>query len=370
MRRPGPARIDLLVAGILLALVGLQLAVVHMTAPDRWATAVIGPLVTGSVAVRRRYPALVGMGVQALLSGSNPFFQLPAGPITIGWFCALYALAVWTTTRLFAVGLVVFVVTDVAPAFVNPGNADTVVAFTAGAVAVMVLLRVIVGDRDRRLALAARERELAMREAINTERARVARELHDVIAHYVSMMVVQAGAERRVIGDGQADTREVLSTIEQMGRGALGEMRRLVAILRGDGQDSLAPQPGLVDIPALVAQTRDAGLPVELRVEGEPGDIPLGVDLSAYRIIQEGLTNALRHAGTAPTTVRIYYHHDSIGIDIVDAGRARGHAGGSTAGSGLGLVGIRERVALYGGTLDAGVRPDGGFGLHIVLPTR
>jgi signal transduction histidine kinase len=183
--------------------------------------------------------------------------------------------------------------------------------------------------------------------------------------------VVQAGAERRVLAADQARTREVLTMIEQMGRGALAEMRRLVVILRGDGQDSLSPQPGLVDVPALVTRSREAGLPVELCVVGEPGDIPLGVELSAYRIVQEGLTNALRHAGSASTSVRITHLHDSIGIDVVDNGSSRvSSTTGATAGAGLGLIGIRERVSLYGGSFDAGTQADGGFALHVVLPTR
>ena len=293
MRRLTAVRIDLLTAGALVVTVAVQVVVIpHMSAVDRWATALIGPLVCGSVGLRRRYPAVVGIVVQSAMAGTTLIAQLPFGPITIGWFCALYGLAVWTTTKMFAVGVALVIVTNIAPQLIAPSNVDTVVPFTAGAVAVMWLLRLIVGDRDRRLELAVRERDLTVREAINRERAQVARELHDVIAHYVSMMVVQAGAERRVLAAEEARTREVLMMIEQMGRGALAEMRRLVVILRGDGRDSLSPQPGLGDVPALVTQSREAGLTVELCVEGEPGDIPLGVELSAYRIVQEGLTNA------------------------------------------------------------------------------
>jgi signal transduction histidine kinase len=370
--RLDPVRLDIALSAVLLVLVAVQVIVVHQTPANRWATAVVGGLVGGSVAVRRRYPAVIGIGVQTLLAATGLRFSLPAGPITIGWFCALYALAVWTTFRLFVVGLIIFVTTDLAPEIYDPADVSAIAAFTFGAVAVMIMLRIIVSDRDRRLSLAARERDLAMREAVGRERARIARELHDVIAHYVSMMVVQAGAERRVLHGTSPTTYEVLATIEQLGRSALAEMRRLVGMLRGDEQDPLAPQHGLADVAALVAQARDAGLPVELSVHGEPRDIPVGVDVSAYRIVQEGLTNAIRHAGSARTAVRLRYAPESVAIEIVDDGAAADGSvpSGATAGSGMGLVGIRERVALYGGTLDAGRRAEGGFAVRVLLPTR
>jgi signal transduction histidine kinase len=238
--------------------------------------------------------------------------------------------------------------------------------FTAGALAVMVFLRSIVGRRDRQLRIAERERELARREAVVEERARIARELHDVIAHHVSMMVVQAGAERRVIDPAQESTREVLGTIERVGRSALTEMRRLVGMLRGDDREGLLPRPALADVPMLVSQLRDAGLPVELRVEGTPRELPVGIELSAYRVIQEGLTNALKHAGRASAAVRIRYGAGSLELEITDDGA--GDAAG-VPGGGHGLVGIRERVALYGGELQAGQRAGGGFVLRVLLPT-
>ena len=320
---------------------------------------------TASVAVRRRFPAAVGLGVQTLLVLTGPFVSLPAGPVTIGWFCALYALTVWTTRRWFIIGVAYFVATNLAPQLVTPDLDNPVWAFTAGAVLAMVLLRRIVGDRDRRLALAERERELVKREAVIDERARIARELHDVIAHHVSMMVVQAGAERRMLNAENESTREVL-TIERIGRGALTEMRRLVGMLRGADDNELAPQPGIGDLATLVAQMQAAGLDVQLQIDGENRDIPVGIDLSAYRIVQEGLTNALKHAGHAHTAVRVRYGVDSE-IEIVDDGDT---GAVEVDRGGHGLVGMRERVALYGGTLDAGRRPAGGFAVHVLLPTR
>jgi signal transduction histidine kinase len=231
----------------------------------------------------------------------------------------------------------------------------------------MVLVRLVIGERERRVSIAERERDVLAREAVVEERARIARELHDAIAHNVSMMVVQAGAERRVLDDGQSSTREVLETVEQIGRGALTEMRRLVGMLRGGEDDPLAPQPGLDDLPRLVTQVREAGLPVELEVEGEPRELPVGLELSAYRIVQEALTNALKHAGDARARVRVRYGADSLELEIVDDGAG---SPARAAGGGHGLVGMRERVALYGGRFEAARRPTGGFSVRVLLPTR
>jgi signal transduction histidine kinase len=188
-----------------------------------------------------------------------------------------------------------------------------------------------------------------------------------VIAHHVSMIVLQAGAERRLLDGANASTREVLETVERTGRSALTEMRRLLGMLRGDANEPLTPQPGLTDVPVLVRQLREAGLPVELHVEGERRELPIGIELSAYRIVQEALTNALKHAGQASASVNIRYGSDSLELEIADDG-----AGASTpiSSGGHGLVGMRERVALYGGRLDAGRRPSGGFVVRVLLPIR
>jgi signal transduction histidine kinase len=231
----------------------------------------------------------------------------------------------------------------------------------------MLLVRFVLGDRDRRVHFAERERDLAAREAVVAERARIARELHDAIAHDVSLIVVQAGAERLALDGAAGSTTEVLQTIERTGRGALTEMRRLVGMLRSSEDASLAPQPSLADLPRLVLQVREAGLPVELEVEGERRELPLGIELSAYRIVQEALTNALKHAGDARATVRVSYSPDQLELVVIDDG-----VGGPArvAGGGHGLAGMRERVALYGGRLDAGRRAERGFAVRVVLPIR
>ena len=221
-------------------------------------------------------------------------------------------------------------------------------------------------------ALAARtvelehEREENAKLAVAEERTRIARELHDVVAHNISIMVMQAGAERHAIGDERPDTSEVLATIEDTGRAALAEMRRLLGMLRrSDDELALAPQPSLNHLRDLVEQVREAGMPVDLRIEGEPRPIAPGIDLSAYRIVQEALTNALKHAGPARARVTVRYRDDELDIEIVDDG-----AGGveEVPVGGHGLVGMQERVALFGGDIVAGRRRSGGYAVRAKLP--
>lgn len=368
--RLDPVRLDVLVASVLFIGAELQVFLGGAAGADRALSAVAAGVVTASVAVRRRYPWAVGIVVQAVLVVSVQVIHLPAGPVSIAWFCALYAMAVWTTLPWFIAGTVFFAASDLLPQLFDSRDAQTVVPFTLGAIVVMLLLRRIVGDREQRLRIAERERDLAAREAVVEERARIARELHDVIAHHVSMMVVQAGAERRVLGADTAakdSTADVLQLIERIGRDALTEMRRLVGMLRNDQDDGLEPQPGIEDIPTLVAKMREAGLPVELRIDGDRRQLPVGIGLSAYRIVQEGLTNALKHSGCGPTSVHIGYGPSMLELEIADRGTG---VRTPITGGGHGLVGIRERVALYGGAFDAAHRPDGGFAIRALLPVR
>jgi signal transduction histidine kinase len=201
--------------------------------------------------------------------------------------------------------------------------------------------------------------------AVAEERARIARELHDVIAHSVSVMVVQAGGAEEVLRSEPERALEAMRAVQETGRQALVEMSRLLGLLRDDHEElGLAPQPGLRGLPTLVAQVSEAGLPVELRVEGEPRHVPLGVDLSAYRVVQEALTNALKHAGEAHASVVLRYGGDAIELEVIDDGRApkAGHGGGH------GLIGMRERVAVFGGDFAAGPRPEGGYAVRVSLP--
>jgi len=366
--RPDPLTLDRALAALLMIVAQLQVWLGGSVGHHRVAAALVAAAVTASVAVRRRYPTLVGIGVPVLTAFELAFWgdpQIVAD--AVAYFCALYALAVWTPPRRFAFGVALLVAVDLAASAGPKLNLRDTLPFAVVTPVVMLLVRRVVGDRERRAQLAERERDLAAREAVVEERARIARELHDAIAHNVSMMVVQAGAERRVLDGERGATREVLETIERIGRSALTEMRRLVGMLRSDVGDPLAPQQGLNDLPMLVTRVREAGLPVELRVDGERRELPVGIELSAYRIVQEALTNALKHAGDAHASVRIHYGADSLELEIVDDG---GGAQAPVAGGGHGLVGMRERVALYGGRFDAGRRQSGGFAVRVLLPIR
>jgi signal transduction histidine kinase len=209
------------------------------------------------------------------------------------------------------------------------------------------------------------ERELRARAAVADERTRIARELHDIVGHSVSVMTVQAAGVRRLLREDQEREREALLAIEETGRAALTEMRRLVGVLRrADDEPALVPQPSLERVAKLVEQTRDAGLPTELRIEGETTALAQGIDLTAYRLVQEGLTNALKHANATHAEVVVRYDDGTVELVVRDDGTGDGAGGGS----GHGLVGIRERVALYGGELFAGPRAEGGFELRARLP--
>jgi signal transduction histidine kinase len=209
------------------------------------------------------------------------------------------------------------------------------------------------------------ERESAARIAVAEERARIARELHDVVAHAVSVMVLQVGAVRHQLPDAYDEDRDALRSVERAGRTALAEMRRLLAAMRReDDEVEFVPQPGLDGLDSLVAEIGRAGLPVELHVDGEPFPLPRGIDLSAYRIVQEGLTNALKHARASRANVTVCYEPDGLQLEVRDDGTASP----TSDGLGHGLVGIRERVKIYGGEMTAGAAPEGGFVLSTRLP--
>ena len=210
------------------------------------------------------------------------------------------------------------------------------------------------------------QREVDALRAVVEERTRIARELHDIVGHSLSVMTVQTSGVRRLLRPDQEKEREALLAVEHAGREALAEMRQVVGALRDPGEaPALAPQPGLSRIDKLVAQARDSGLPVDLEIEGAPIPLPPGVDLTAYRVVQEGLTNAIKHAAARKAEVRIRYEPDHVEIEVSDDGRG---AAVISNGGGHGLVGMRERVSIYGGELDARPRPGGGFRLRARLP--
>ena len=220
-------------------------------------------------------------------------------------------------------------------------------------------------DAELRATQVERDRDERARTAVLEERARIARELHDIVAHHVSVMVIQAQAGQRLLAPGDGDAREALTTIETTGRDALVELRRLLDVLRRTTDTTgTGPQPGLAALPALVETAREAGLPVELRLEGDPVALPAGLDLSAYRIVQEAVTNAMRYAARSRTQVLVRYCPDALELEISDDGPGSA----APAGVGHGLAGMRERASLFGGVLEAGPRAGQGFAVRARLP--
>ncbi|MFF4160513.1 sensor histidine kinase [Streptomyces sp. NPDC001678] len=223
-----------------------------------------------------------------------------------------------------------------------------------------------------------KDREQQAKLAVTAERARIARELHDVVAHNVSVMVVQADGAAYVLDASPEQAKQALETIASTGRTALTEMRRLLGVLRteegGESGETYVPQPDVEQIGELVEQVRGAGLPVEFTVEGAPRPLPSGVELTAYRIVQEALTNTRKHGGPdVGASVRLTYFDDGLGLLVEDDGRGAQHElyeDGGADGMGHGLIGMRERVGMVGGTLDAGPRPGGGFRISVLLPAR
>jgi signal transduction histidine kinase len=212
---------------------------------------------------------------------------------------------------------------------------------------------------------AERDREAAARIAVAEERARIARELHDIVAHAVSVMVLQIGAVRHKLPQTLEEDKDALRGVEQAGRSALAEMRRLLGAMRQDGQGlELTPQPGLDSLDSLLEEVGRAGLPVRLHLDGDRFPLPRAIDLSAYRIIQEGLTNALKHASASHADVTVHYGSNELQIEIRDDGRGTA----TTDGLGHGLVGMRERVKIYGGEMTVGTSTGGGFVLSTRLP--
>ena len=236
---------------------------------------------------------------------------------------------------------------------------------------VAVVIRVYRGSAERaerRAALFAADRESRAREAVSEERARLARELHDSVGHALNVVVLHAGAAQRIMETKPELAREALSSIETASRQALGDIERMLGILRAPEEETLYDvAPGMRQVEALCAQVREAGLPVSLTVEGESRPLPASLDLTAYRIIQESLTNTLKHAGKAYAWVSVRWEPSALALDVTDDGR--GVAAGVTGG-GRGLLGMRERVATFGGELQAGPRAEGGFAVHARLPVK
>jgi signal transduction histidine kinase len=331
------------------------------------------------LALRRRAPATMLLIAAASLAVAAVVVRDSAGGVPVEVFIAMlvafYSVGAHCDDRrapvVGALALVVIAATDLArPGFFNGAHSARPAAWLAFAIAWLVgrdmrRRRGRVTDLESRAAQLEREREEKAQLAVSEERARIARELHDIVAHGVSVIVAQARAGPHLTDDPER-ANGVFRAIESSGREALVELRRLLGILRSDDQQlAIGPQPGLTSLTSLVEQVRASGLPVDLRVEGEPVHLPAGVDLSAYRIVQEALTNVVKHAHATSAEVEVRYRPDALELAIVDDGRG---AAVSTNGTGHGLIGMRERVALYGGKLDAGRGDGGGYSVRARLP--
>ena len=326
-------------------------------------------LTTLPLAFRRRAPLTVALIVMTIAAAQSiavgdahtPDSALPA------WLLAIYTMAAGCERGPALVGLAVSMAAGLIWLGVDDFLLPVVVfggAWLAGRFARQTREHArIVEERSEAL---SRAREADARAAAADERARIARELHDVVGHRVSVMVVQAGAERLALGTERADTPATLRAIEATGRQALAEMRHLLGVMRAsETTEEPRPQPSITDLDELLAQVRLAGLDVQLEVEGAPVNVPPGVGLSAYRIVQEALTNVIKHAGPARARVRVAYGPADIQVAVTNDSNGRHPAG---EGSGHGLIGMRERAALYGGELEAGRLPGGGFSVRARLP--
>ena len=330
----------------------------------------IALLMTVPLAWRRRQPLLV-FGL-VVVSATIAFMTAPYVAI-VAIMVAAYSVGAYSRYRRLSLG-VMLVTASVVVAF--GGGLPPIPQWTGPYAILLPLWLVGNAIRSRQLRADAfedratrleREQERATQAAIAEERARIARELHDVVAHNVSVMIVQAGAARHVLKASPEQATGALRAVEASGREAMAELRHLLGLLSPEGTDiGLAPQPGVEHLETLVRRVGEAGLPVTLHIEGQPRPLPPGIDLTAYRIVQEALTNALKYAGLACTDVILDYRESGLKVEILDDGLGNpGREGGET---GHGLVGMRERVALYGGTLEAGPRLARGYAVRAWLP--
>jgi signal transduction histidine kinase len=336
-----------------------------------WWLPILAALTALPLATRRRYP-LVSLWV--VLVASQLYFSHPGYDLTpVFASCVIAAYSATMYSRYRALAVVSVVIT--AASLISDQSRDTPARnptfITIVLIATAGLAANAIHSWKQRAQTLEREQEAATRLAVDSERARLARELHDIVGHNVSVMVVQAGAARKILDQAPEDAREALLAVEAGGRAAMAELRHVIGLLTidSDGEDpaataDLTPAPGLDQLPALTARVREAGVPVELTVTGPAAQLPAGVDLAAYRVVQEALTNAMKHAAGARVAVTIERGADQVRVEVTDTGGERTAA----PGGGRGLIGLRERLTVYGGTLTAGPRPTGGYRLTAVLP--
>jgi signal transduction histidine kinase len=367
----------LLLAAIGIGVTGAVLGRDHVNGPEGplWFDILAILVIVLPLLARRRFPfgAPAAMGVAAALTSFVDGTVVPYDGVTFLVGCAALFLVGLLRDRAQAVagfavaeGVLAVVVHNDPRSGVGNFVVASIIFAIVWTIAFGVGRKSVEADEARdRAARAEREREERARSAVAEERARIARELHDVVGHSVSVMTVQASGVRRLLRPDQDREREALLVVERTGREALAEMRRMVGVLRRPEEaPALAPQPSLDHLGRLVEQAREAGLPVELSIQGDAIQLPAGVDLTAYRLVQEGLTNVVKHAQATRAEVLVNYGGSYVEVTITDNGSGVGNGDGG----GHGLVGIRERVSVYGGELDAGPQPGGGYRLRAKLP--
>ena len=348
----------------------------HPTGLRLWFEAIAVAAIVLTLLGRRQFP-FAAPAVTWLLSAALSFVDgllvVDKAGLFIAGMVAALLLGNLRRDPQARIGLVIVLGGAAIVIYNDPAHASGDVVFTPLLFAIGWLVGFALRERteqveaaEERATRAEREREAASRVAVAEERARIARELHDVVAHAVSVMVLQVGAVRHRMPATDTKDRETLTNVEQAGRTALAEMRRLLNAMRHDDEElDLLPHPGLDNLDSLVDDVRAAGLPVRLQISGEPVALPPGLDLSAYRILQEGLTNALKHARASQAEVEVHYSATELRLEVRDDGPGRPS---TDAGIGHGLVGIRERVRIFGGGMTAGVSRAGGFVLRAQLP--
>ncbi|MFS0695648.1 sensor histidine kinase [Streptomyces nitrosporeus] len=389
--RRHPTGVDTFWAVVLLGLSGMSVVGGTGDGPERVAAVPVALGLCAVVALRRRAPEkmlllAIGTGLAQLVLGVRPDvadFALLVITYTVAAVGERWASRLALGCSLAAAGVSQL---RWPPETQTGGWAQSV--FVVVVMTVPFVLAWVLGDSARtrrayfsqleeRAARLEREREAQSKVAVAAERARIARELHDVVAHNVSVMVVQADGAAYVMEASPEQAKQALETISGTGRQALAEMRRLLGVLRtGDSPEGgeYVPQPDVEQIEELIGKVREAGLAVDFKIEGTPRPLPSGVELTAYRIVQEALTNTRKHGGPdAGASVRLVYFDDGLGLLVEDDGRGASHElyeDGGADGAGHGMIGMRERVGMVGGTLDAGPRPGGGFRISALLPLK
>jgi signal transduction histidine kinase len=355
----------------------------HPQLPAMLSWALLGVvLTTAPLAFRRTYPASAfGVILAASIATGSYTTAITVAAAIFAAYCAVAYSSYRRTTLLALLAAAIIITVAYPQATTQVPERYTPLLVLVPTVALgnmMRMWRQRAGESAGRLRLAQAAHEAETRRAVETERARIASELHDVVTHNVSVMVVQAGAARRVLDSSPGDAREALLAVEASGRTAMTELRHLLGLLApteptgepgavGADDGALRPQPGLAGVPALIDRVRAAGLEAELSVTGTRRDLPQGLDLAGYRVVQEALTNVIKHADQAPTAVRIEYRAHDLLIDVANEAPA-GPGTGRGGGTGRGLIGLRERIAIYRGWLDVGPRPGGGWRARATIP--